>query len=182
VVVRDGALRLQHRYAYNMGRRKGFRKNCDKMHRHLFTIGYEHATAAAVFDELKAAKVGLLVDVRAVAASRRPGFSKRVLAAGLDERGIGYLHLRGLGTPAEGRHAARSGRPQDMFRIYETHLATEKAQQELAELKEIVRKGQRVCLLCYERHPEGCHRRRIAELLCDELDLPVDHLFASPSI
>ncbi len=150
------------------------------MRRRLFTIGYEHATADAVLGELKSADVGLLVDVRAVAASRRPGFSKRVLTAGLDERGIGYLHLRGLGTPAEGRHAARAGRPQDMFRIYEAHLANEKAQQELAELKDLVRKGQRVCLLCYERHPEGCHRRRIAELLCEEIDLPVEHLFASP--
>jgi uncharacterized protein (DUF488 family) len=150
--------------------------------RRLFTIGYEHATAAAVLDELEQAEVGLVVDVRAVAASRRPGFSKRALAAGLDERGIGYLHLRGLGTPAEGRHAARSGRPQDMFRIYEAHLATETAQQELAELKDLVRKGQRVCLLCYERHPDVCHRRRIAELVCEEIDLPVEHLFASPSI
>lgn len=152
------------------------------MRRRLFTIGYEHATAAAVLDELKRAKVGLLVDVRAVAASRRPGFSKRALAAELDERGIGYLHLRGLGTPAEGRHAARSGRPTDMFRIYEAHLATAKAQQELAELKVLVRKGQRVCLLCYERHPDGCHRRRIAELVSEEIDLPVEHLFAPPSI
>lgn len=150
------------------------------MRKRPFTIGYEHATAAAVLDELERAKVGLLVDVRAVAASRRPGFSKRALAAGLDERGIGYLHLRGLGTPAEGRHAARDGRPQDMFRIYEAHLATDEAQQELAELKGFVRKGQRVCLLCYERDPEVCHRRRIAELLCKELDLPVEHLFASP--
>jgi len=150
--------------------------------RRLFTIGYEHATAAAVLGELKRAKVSLLVDVRAVAASRRPGFSKRALAAGLDERGVGYLHLRGLGTPAEGRHAARSGRPQDMFRIYEAHLATEKTQQELAELKDLVRKGQRVCLLCYERHPDVCHRRRIAELICEEIDRPVEHLFAPPSI
>jgi uncharacterized protein (DUF488 family) len=50
----------------------------------LFTIGYEQAKSASVLKELKAAKVELLVDVRAVAASRRPGFSKRQLAAGLD--------------------------------------------------------------------------------------------------
>ena len=49
------------------------------------------------------AGVKLLVDVRAVTSSRRPGFSKNQLAAGLDERGISYLHLRGLGTPKEGR-------------------------------------------------------------------------------
>ena len=79
----------------------------------LFTIGYEQTPADAVLGELARAQVGLLVDVRAVAASRRPGFSKRQLAAGLDERGIRYLHLRGLGTPKEGRLAARRGRPRE---------------------------------------------------------------------
>ena len=81
----------------------------------LFTIGYEQAKSAAVIDELKCAKVGLIVDTRAVAASRRPGFSKRQLAAGLDEAGIGYLHLQKLGTPKEGRDAARSGNLARLF-------------------------------------------------------------------
>jgi uncharacterized protein (DUF488 family) len=126
------------------------------MAQRLFTIGYEQATPDAVLGELKRAGVTLLVDVRAVAASRRPGFSKRALAAGLDERGIGYLHLRGLGTPAAGRNAARSGKPEEMFRIYEAHLATEKAQTELAELKKLVRGGRPVV-----REPtrEGVARR-----------------------
>ena len=75
----------------------------------LFTIGYEHTTPGVFLGELARAKVGLVIDVRAVAASRRPGFSKRQLAAALAERGIGYLHLRALGTPKEGRLAARSG-------------------------------------------------------------------------
>ncbi len=66
----------------------------------LFTIGYEQAKPDAVLGELKRAKVKLLVDTRAVAASRRPGFSKRQLAASLDEKGIAYLHLQKLGTPA----------------------------------------------------------------------------------
>ncbi|MGN1286607.1 MAG: DUF488 family protein, partial [Bradyrhizobium sp.] len=77
--------------------------------RKLFTIGYEQTPSKAVLDELEHAGVKLLVDVRAVASSRRPGFSKTQLAAGLDERGIGYVHLRGLGTPKSGREAARSG-------------------------------------------------------------------------
>jgi uncharacterized protein (DUF488 family) len=144
----------------------------------LFTIGYEQAKSASVIGELQRAGVGLVVDTRAVAASRRPGFSKRQLAAGLDERGIAYLHLRGLGTPAEGRQAARSGRFEELFRIYEEHLATPQAREELDELTGIVRSGRRVCLLCFERSHEHCHRRRIAELVCERLDVPVDHLAA----
>ena len=76
---------------------------------HLFTIGYEQTPPKAVLDELQKAGVKLLVDVRAVVSSRRPGFSKNQLAAALDERGISYIHMKGLGTPKEGRLAARSG-------------------------------------------------------------------------
>ena len=50
----------------------------------LLTIGYEGCTIAGVLAELRAARVGLLIDVRAVPQSRKPGFSKRQLAAGLD--------------------------------------------------------------------------------------------------
>jgi uncharacterized protein (DUF488 family) len=144
----------------------------------LFTIGYEKATSSAVLDELQRAGVALVVDTRAVAASRRPGFSKRQLAAGLDERGIGYVHLRGLGTPAEGRQAARSGRYDDLFRIYEAHLQSPQAREELDQLTELVRSGRPVCLLCYERRPEHCHRRRIAELVCERVGVAVEHLAA----
>src|SRR5688572_12712613 len=95
----------------------------------LFTIGYEQATVARVIDELKDARVDLLIDTRAVAASRKPGFSKKQLAAGLDARGIGYLHLQGLGTPKEGREAARSGKMDKLFKIYHAHLKTERARE-----------------------------------------------------
>lgn len=144
----------------------------------LFTIGYEQATSAAVLDELVGAAVGLLVDVRAVAASRRPGFSKRQLAAGLDERGIRYVHLRALGTPTEGRAAARSGRLADLFRIYEAHLATPGAREELDVLAALVTSGQRLCVLCYERDPAHCHRRRVAEVMHERTGVAIEHLFA----
>src|SRR6478672_9476499 len=88
----------------------------------LFTIGYEQAKPAAMMNELKEAKIDLVVDTRAVAASRRPGFSKRQLAASLDENGIGYLHLQKLGTPAEGRQAARAGDSKTLWRIYDKHI------------------------------------------------------------
>jgi len=144
----------------------------------LFTIGYEQAKSAAVIDELRRAGVGLVVDTRAVAASRRPGFSKRQLAAGLDEAGIGYLHLQKLGTPKEGRDAARGGNLVRLFDIYEKHLATPPAREQLDELTTIVTSGRPVCLLCYERDVNHCHRRRIAELICERAGTEVEHLAA----
>jgi uncharacterized protein (DUF488 family) len=131
----------------------------------LFTIGYEKAKPAAVMAELTRARVKLLVDTRAVAASRRPGFSKRQLAAELDQHGIGYLHLQLLGTPEEGRHAARSGRIELMWPIYAKHLKTPGAIEAMDELVAIVKSGQAVCLLCYERDKNFCHRSRIAEIV-----------------
>src|SRR5690348_5472483 len=147
----------------------------------LFTIGYEQTPANAILDELARARVDLLVDVRAIASSRRPGFSKRQLAAGLDERGIKYLHLRGLGTPKEGRLAARAGNIDRLFDIYEKHLATTQAREELDELTLLARSGQRLCLLCYERDATRCHRQWIAERIHERTGAQVDHLMAAPA-
>ncbi len=127
----------------------------------LFTIGYEQAKPAAVLGELKRAKVDLLVDTRAVAASRRPGFSKRQLAASLDEAGIAYVHLQKLGTPAAGRAAAKSGDYDTLWRIYDKHIKTAEAREALDELVGLIKSGKHVALLCYCRDPKACHRSRI---------------------
>ena len=142
----------------------------------LFTIGYEQATPAAVLDELARAKIAVVVDVRAVAASRRPGFSKRQLAAALDERNIACLHLQKLGTPKEGRLAARSGDVDTLWCIYDAHMKTDDAQEELAELIALIKSGRRACLLCYERDPAQCHRTRIVKLVKARARVKVDDL------
>ncbi|GGF69682.1 hypothetical protein GCM10007301_31710 [Azorhizobium oxalatiphilum] len=141
----------------------------------LFTIGYEQTTVPAFHASLTQARVDLLVDVRAVAASRRPGFSKTALAAGIAEHGIAYVHLRALGTPAEGRMAARKGDKAALMRIYNAHLETPAAREALDELAALAR-GRRLCLLCFERHVEGCHRLLLSEIMCERLDVPVTHL------
>jgi uncharacterized protein (DUF488 family) len=142
----------------------------------LFTVGYEQTPAQAVLDTLQNAGVKLLVDVRAVAASRRPGFSKTQLAAGLDERGIGYLHLRGLGTPKAGREAARGGNYDQLHRIYQAHLTTSQAKEELDELATLVKKSGPVCILCYERDHRQCHRQWIAEIIEHRAGVKINNL------
>jgi uncharacterized protein (DUF488 family) len=129
------------------------------------TIGYEGATVKGVMDALTKEGVELLVDVRALASSRRPGFAKTRLSANLAEVGIEYLHLRRLGTPAEGRAAARAGRHDEMRRIFLEHLGTEEAQEELYLLADLARQGKRLALLCYEADPSHCHRSMVAGAL-----------------
>lgn len=140
------------------------------------TIGYEAATVPSFLDALREAGVELLVDVRAVASSRRPGFAKTRLAANVGEAGIEYLHLRGLGTPAEGRAAARAGRHDELRRIFLEHLETAEAQAELEVLAGIVRSGRRVCLLCFEADPAHCHRSMVAAALGALVPIRVTHL------
>jgi len=130
----------------------------------LRTIGYEAATQGAVIACLQRAGVELLIDVRAVASSRRAGFSKTLLAASLAEAGIDYAHLRALGTPKAGRQAVRAGRVAEMRAIYEAHLAEPEAQLQLAEALDIARERP-AALLCYEADPAHCHRRIVAQRL-----------------
>ncbi len=129
------------------------------------TIGYEGASLDAVVAALQNAGVQTLVDVRAVARSRRPGFAKSRLAAGMEAGGMGYVHLRGLGTPAEGRAAAKSGDVEGMRAIFREHLATPEAQADLTALAERVESGERVALLCFEADAAECHRRLVGEAL-----------------
>ena len=112
--------------------------------------------------ELAAARVELLIDVRAVAASRRPGFSKTALRNGLAEGGIDYLHLRPLGTPAAGREAARAGRTAEMRAIYADQLETPEA---LVAMEQVLDAAgeRRAALLCYEKDAPVCHRAMLAE-------------------
>lgn len=141
----------------------------------LFTIGYQGATIAAFIATLTQAGVKTLVDVRAVPASRKPGFSKKGLAAALAERGIAYRHLQRLGTPAEGRNAARAGDHARMRYIYLEHLDAADAQAEMAMLVDQARESPSA-LLCFERQPADCHRSVLFDAL-DAPDLAVAHLF-----
>ena len=123
----------------------------------LFTIGYESATMDEFLSTLKAAGVERVIDIRAVASSRRPGFSKTALGNALAEVGIDYVHLRALGTPADGRAAARAGRQADLERIYAGQLELPEATVQVERMRELAAEKPSA-LLCYEREPGGCHR------------------------
>lgn len=144
------------------------------MHR-LCTIGYERTTLPQLITTLRAAGVAILIDVRAVAASRRAGFSKSLLAAGLAEAGIAYVHIRELGTPKEGRLAARAGRIDAMEEIFAAHMQTPEAVAGLARAIAIAR-GAPSCLLCLEADPAHCHRAIVARLMQPALGSELVHL------
>lgn len=135
------------------------------MRKTLFTIGYEGLSPERLHAALRAADVAVLADVRAVANSRKRGFSKGALKAGLLEAGLGYEHFRSLGTPKSGREAARAHDAGLMRRIYcEEVLDTADGGLALDALADLAAERP-VCLLCFERDPARCHRRVLAERL-----------------
>lgn len=135
----------------------------------LFTIGYEQATQAAVVAALRDAGVEVLADIRYLPLSRRPGFSKSSLRAAVEEAGIVYRHFRDLGTPADGRAAARRGDHAALARIYAGQLELPEALKQMAELRALAgAKG--VCLLCYERDAATCHRALLFDALLADFE------------
>ena len=141
----------------------------------LYTIGYEKALLQDVVSMVAAARVATLIDVRDRPISRRPGFSKRQLAAAVDEAGIHYVHLQALGTPPEGRLANRRREWDRFWGIVEEKLARPEAQLALQKAAEIA-KAAPTCLLCYEADWRICHRRRVADILAQRHGFAVSHL------
>lgn len=141
----------------------------------IFTIGYEGADIAAFIQTLRQAGVRTVADVRAVAVSRRKGFSKTALAHHLEAAGIGYVHFRDLGDPKPGREAARAGRMREFESIYAAHMTTTAAQIQLGELADISIEGD-VALLCYEANAQGCHRTMIARSIAKSRKSAIVHL------
>ena len=140
----------------------------------IFTIGYEATTMAEFLDALQAAGVERVIDVRALPLSRRPGFSKSPLRAALEEAGIEYVHLKALGTPADGRSAARAGRHDDLERIYTRQLELPEAIVQAEQMRELAAEKPSA-LLCYEREPAECHRTLLLNAVAS--DAEVTHLF-----
>lgn len=136
----------------------------------IFTIGYEGATQDAFIGALRAAGVGQVIDVRAVPLSRKPGFSKTALAAGLKAAGITYVHLKALGTPPEGREAARKGNRAGLERVYAGQLELPEAQAQAAIMLDLAAEKPSA-LLCFERDPGMCHRTLLVQAVAEGAEI-----------
>lgn len=142
-----------------------------------YTIGYEGTDIERFVATLKLVRVEAVADVRAVALSRKKGFSKTALRTRLEAEGIRYIHFVELGDPKAGRDAARAGQFAEFERIYTGHLVQSQAQAVLGKLRSLVAEAA-TCLLCFERDPKVCHRSIVATRLkqhgMDVVDLFAD--------
>lgn len=136
----------------------------------IFTIGYEAATVADLIAALAAAGVERVIDVRALPLSRRPGFSKSSLAAGLAEAGIDYRHLKPLGTPKPGRDAAKRGDVATLRQVYAGQLELPEAMAAAGEMLALAAERPSA-LLCYERDPCHCHRTLLLAAVAQDAEV-----------
>lgn len=142
-----------------------------------YTVGYEGRGLEGFIEELVRSGVEVLVDVREMPVSRKPGFSKSKLSERVTVAGIEYLHLRALGSPRDSRKRLRKTGDFDSFsREYVDHL--EGQAEDVYSLLDLILAGRRVALMCFERDHTRCHRTLLAqELLNGNVDdLRVFHL------
>ena len=144
----------------------------------LYSIGYEKTLIGNLIATMAVAGVAVLIDVRDRPISRRPGFSKRQLAAAVEEAGMRYMHLAALGTPPEGRLANRQRDWERFWAIVDEKLTRPEAELDLERAAEIAGAAPS-CLLCYEADWQICHRSRIAEILAHRHGFLLRHLTVS---
>lgn len=141
----------------------------------LFTIGYERASVEDFIATLHLGGVETLVDIRDRAQSRRRGFSKSALSDALHDAGIGYIHLKQLGDPKEGREAARRGDFDEFRKIFTKVMSGSVAQEAIEQLEELL-KSSSICLMCYERDEKTCHRKIVSDRLENKTGKKARHL------
>jgi len=130
----------------------------------LFTLGYQQRSLAEFLDLLQTAKIDVLVDVRATAWSHKPGFSKGALTRALGEVGIEYVHAAFAGNPKRFRTEASSH--QECLKKYGDYLSQRRDIVETFDtlLVTHLSASKRICLTCFERHPDDCHRAILADV------------------
>lgn len=129
----------------------------------LFTIGYEKRELPEFIETLQNHGVAVVADIRANPNSRKKGFSKKALELELARNGIEYRHFVELGAPNDLRDMIRAGgNYADFFVAYNRYLISQVPA--LTQLGELAL-SKPVCLLCYERNVDQCHRKAVAESL-----------------
>ncbi|WP_058302408.1 DUF488 domain-containing protein [Gorillibacterium timonense] len=129
----------------------------------IFTVGYEGEIIENWTDRLVEAGVTVLIDIREKPISRKKGFSKTALKKQLEENNIGYIHCRDLGSPSDIRKQLHHDKDFiTFFDLYDHYL--DENQDTLVKIIEEV-KGEKPCLMCFEKNHRQCHRSAVAKRL-----------------
>jgi uncharacterized protein (DUF488 family) len=142
----------------------------------LYTLGYQQRSIDEFVGILRETGIDVLVDVRETAWSHKPGFSKSAFAAALATRGIEYVHADFAGNPKWLRANADSH--GECLEWYDRYLND---YDEIVDafdglVAELHAAGKRVCITCFERHADDCHRAILADRWKGKRARRVEHL------
>ena len=143
----------------------------------LHTIGYAELTPEALIAALGDAGVTTLVDVRANASSRKPGFSKRKLESAVTEAGIEYRHEPSLGIPtADRKRASGADGWESLLTDYQTSLDDPAHRNPDALALAEFAKTHSTAVMCLESDLDHCHRKPLSEWIAAKAGLELTHL------
>lgn len=143
----------------------------------LVTIGYQGRTLHELIARLVAHDVRLLLDIRAVARSRRPEFNASRLAEAAHTAGISYRHVPELGSSRKLRAHLYETRDFDRFAGFYLAYVRRWRLSEVRSVANAARREGTVCILCYESDYALCHRGIVAaEALRAHRKLEILHL------
>ncbi len=132
----------------------------------ILSIGHSTRTLVMFISLLQAHDVNLVIDVRTVPKSRRnPQFNGDTLPLALNDKGIGYRHLPGLGgLRRPGPDSQNMGWRNTSFRGFADYMQTAEFEKNLEALKNLAQK-KFLAVMCAEVLPWRCHRSLIADAL-----------------
>jgi uncharacterized protein (DUF488 family) len=142
----------------------------------VYTIGHSTLPLEVFIEHLRAFGVQRVVDVRTIPRSRHnPQFERLTLGPALRRRGIGYIHVKGLGgLRRPSRDSINTGWRNSSFRGYADYMQTKEFVRNIERLIRMAAQ-KTVAIMCAEAVPFRCHRSLIADALT-VLGLEVRHI------
>ena len=139
----------------------------------VFTIGHSTRPIDAFITLLTTHGVRRLIDVRTIPKSRHnPQFRRDALSSSLEQAGIHYTHMPGLGGLRRPlKDSTNTGWRNASFRGYADYMQTPEFEDSLNRCIELAKEEQ-IALMCAEAVPWRCHRSLIADaLLARDIDV-----------
>ena len=134
----------------------------------LFTIGHSNHSLDKFVGLLRQHRIAALVDVRRFPSSRAvPHFNRDEFSAALQENGVQYRWIEGLGGRQPRRKdfdSPNTGLRNDSFRNYADYMLTDAFQAGMHTLSEVAG-ARRTGIMCAESVFWRCHRRLISDFV-----------------
>jgi uncharacterized protein (DUF488 family) len=132
----------------------------------LYTIGHSTRSIAEFIALLRGFGVDEVADIRTVPRSRHnPQFDQQALAASLQDAGLLYEQMKGLGGLRHARpDSLNRGWRNASFRGFADYMQTDDFAAALADLIAVAEK-RCTAIMCAEAVPWRCHRSLVADAL-----------------